>query len=79
MQPVDFKVDAQITRVLFNFENLFNGDKALGDNMNLFVNENWKVLYDELKPDFQRGLGNTFKEVMTKIFAKYPYEKFFEQ
>lgn len=79
MKPINFEVDAKPARAVFYFENLFNGDKALGDNMNLFLNENWKVIFDELKSDFQRGLGNKFREVMTKIFAKYPYAKFFQE
>lgn len=79
MKPINFEVDAKPTRVLFNFENLFNGDKALGDSMNAFLNENWKLLYDELLPDMQRALAVNFLEVVTKIFAKYPYAKFFQE
>lgn len=79
MQPINFEVDAKPTGVLFNFENLFNGDKALGDTMNAFLNENWKLLYDELRHDIQWGLAENFQEFVAKIFAKYPYAKFFQE
>ncbi|XP_055681652.1 uncharacterized protein LOC129789028 [Lutzomyia longipalpis] len=38
------------TRLHMDFENLFNGDRALSDNMNQFLNENWNVILTELKP-----------------------------
>lgn len=34
----------------FELENLFNGDKALGDQMNLFLNENWRDIDNDIKP-----------------------------
>lgn len=79
MKPINFEVEAKPKRVLFNFENLFNGDKALGDTMNGFLNENWKLLYDELRHDIQRGLADNFHEFIAKIFDKYPYSKFFQE
>lgn len=79
LKPINFEVEAKPKRVLFNFENLFNGDKALGDTMNGFLNENWKLLYDELRHDIQRGLADNFQELIAKIFDKYPYSKFFQE
>lgn len=79
MKPINFEVEAKPKRVLFNLENLFNGDKALGDTMNGFLNENWKLLYDELRHDIQQGLAENFQELVAKIFDKYPYSKYFQE
>jgi hypothetical protein len=32
--------------VWVNFENLFNGNKQLGDNINRVLNDNWKELLE---------------------------------
>jgi Haemolymph juvenile hormone binding protein (JHBP) len=37
----DYKIKFKPKRVVFSFENLFNGDKNLGRTMNKFMNDNW--------------------------------------
>lgn len=39
IQTDKFNLDFDTSRLHINLENLFNGDKALGDNMNQFLNE----------------------------------------
>ncbi|KAH8311178.1 hypothetical protein KR044_004683, partial [Drosophila immigrans] len=75
LEPVNFVVDAIPKRLYYNFTNLFNGDKALGDNMNLFLNENWEPLFKEVKPELQVGFGTEFLDVIKNVFSKMPYNK----
>ncbi|XP_049820156.1 uncharacterized protein LOC109596647 [Aethina tumida] len=42
-------LDFDIKNVKLNFENLFNGDKTLGSQMNMFLNENWRDVFKDLK------------------------------
>jgi hypothetical protein len=35
--------------ISFNFENLFDGNKELGDNTNQVLNDNWKEVFDDVK------------------------------
>lgn len=72
------KFSYDVTGANVNFSNLFNGDKALGDNMNAFLNENWRILLDELKKPIELSFSEVFKNLMNKIFEKNPYEDFFE-
>jgi len=44
------KVKYELSDVHIHLDNLFNGDKALGDRMNEFLNENWKALAEEVRP-----------------------------
>lgn len=60
-----------------NLENLFNGDKALGDNMNLFLNENWRDILNELKPAIVLSVEEILKGIINRIFAKIPYDEVF--
>lgn len=36
--------------VKFRFDNLFNGDRLLGDTMNKFMNENWEPVFNGMIP-----------------------------
>lgn len=64
-------------RVYLHFENLFNGDKVLGENMNRFMNENWELIFNELKGGYEDTFSYVFKDVTNKIFTKVPMNKIF--
>ncbi|CAB3222255.1 unnamed protein product [Arctia plantaginis] len=73
----DYKVKFIPERVLLSFTNLFNGDKALGDNMNAFLNANSDLVFSELKDSYEKALSTVFKTVSNKIFDKVPMNKIF--
>lgn len=77
IQTERFKLDFDTSRLHINLENLFNGDKALGDNMNLFLNENWHDILNELKPAIVLSIEEIFKGIINRIFSKIPYEDVF--
>lgn len=62
-----------------NFENLFNGDRALGDNMNLFLNENWKEIFAELKPVVEDTFAEIIRHVVNNVFNTFPYDSLFKE
>lgn len=72
------KLELDPENVNFHFENLFNGDKALGDNMNEFMNNNWQEIFAELSPSVSKALGLVVKAMMNKFFEKLPYAEYFE-
>ncbi|XP_075145239.1 protein takeout-like [Haematobia irritans] len=72
------KLDIKPESVQFYFENLFKGDKNLGDNMNKFLNENWKDIFQEIKPQFSKALSLQVKALLNTLFSKYPYEEYFQ-
>ncbi|KAL0281109.1 UNVERIFIED_CONTAM: hypothetical protein PYX00_002205 [Menopon gallinae] len=77
MELVDLKVKFETTRLRVNFENLFNNDKALGNQMNAFLNENWKEILQEIQPAVEEALGQAFKEIARRLFSKVPYDDIF--
>lgn len=71
---LEFYVDIDIGNSSIHLDNLFNGDKTLADAMNVFLNENWKIVAAEIKPAFENSISNLFKQFASKIFDKYPLD-----
>ena len=46
MQIDKSKLNYTTEKVLFDFTNLFNGNKVLGETTNRFFNENWKQIHE---------------------------------
>lgn len=60
-----------------NMENLFNGDKLLGDTTNQFLNENWRDIFNELQPAMLRAIGIMNLGVAKPVFDEVPYAELF--
>ena len=70
-------LDLQPKKATFAFENLFKGDKTLGDNMNKFLNENWSEVYNELKPVIMEAMGKILLHICNGVFSKIEYTEMF--
>ncbi|KAG5888306.1 hypothetical protein JTB14_022194 [Gonioctena quinquepunctata] len=70
----DLFVNFDIARAQILFQDLFNGDKDLGEAMNIFINDNWKQVANEIKPVLEDNIAMLFKKFANKIFHKYPLE-----
>lgn len=60
-----------------NFGNLFKGDKALGDNTNKFLNENWQDILNELKANLFDAFGQVVESLINSVFSKIQYKDLF--
>lgn len=72
------KFSYDVTGAKVHFTNLFNGDKVLGNNMNAFLNENWRISLDELRKPIGTSFSEVFKNLLNKVFEGSPYDEFFE-
>ncbi|CAH0558255.1 unnamed protein product [Brassicogethes aeneus] len=70
----DFLVDFNVGHAQIRLDDLFNGDKELGEAMNLFLNDNWKHVASEIKPVMEDTIASIFKKFSNKIFHKYPID-----
>lgn len=77
IQTEKFRLDFDTAKFSLHFSNLFNGDKALGDNMNTFLNENWRDILTELKPSITSALEQILEAIVNRIFAKVPYNELY--
>ncbi|XP_019867008.1 protein takeout [Aethina tumida] len=71
----DFTVDFNIGKAEIQLNNLFNGDQELGEAMNLFLNDNWNHVANEIKPVLEDTIATLFKKFANKIFHKYPLDQ----
>ncbi|XP_036332333.1 circadian clock-controlled protein daywake [Rhagoletis pomonella] len=70
----DVKVEYTLGKTELHFSNLFNGDEALGERMNMFLNENWDSLSDELRPLMERSIAELVRASTVKIFDTYSFD-----
>ncbi|XP_049767701.1 protein takeout-like [Schistocerca cancellata] len=73
----NFTVKMEVGKVHIQLDNLFNGDKVLGDNMNKFLNENMDLLVQDLKAPIELALAATHMDVAKRLFSKVPYNSVF--
>uniref|UniRef100_A0A1B6CN67 Uncharacterized protein n=1 Tax=Clastoptera arizonana TaxID=38151 RepID=A0A1B6CN67_9HEMI len=57
--------------------NLFNGDKMLGDNMNNFLNENWKELDKTFGPTINEVISRIGTNLINSLSDQVPFDEIF--
>lgn len=73
----NFKLSFTVSRIHFNFENLYKGDKVLGDSTNRFLNENWSDIFKEIRANIFDAFALIAENVVRNVFSKIPYEDLF--
>lgn len=79
MKIKKMRMEFGATKMEVQFDNLFNGDKVLGDDMNRVMNENWKEIYAEVKKPVMKSFLDIYGKTMQKVFDTIPYNKLFKQ
>lgn len=70
---------ADISRLVLQFDNLFNGNKELGDNINQVLNDNWKELYNDLGRNYEELFESVYRDYFGKVFSKISSDVLFPQ
>ncbi|KAH0821936.1 hypothetical protein GEV33_000855 [Tenebrio molitor] len=61
----------------FKLDNLFNGDKVLGDNINRVMNDNSKEMYADLRSSYEEAFGKIFVAVFDNLLTRVPIAQLF--
>ena len=64
--------------IQFQHDNLFDGDKTLGDNINQVMNENWEALYEDIEESFNQVVIKIFTSLVNSVFSKLSIEEAFD-
>lgn len=72
-----YKIKFKPKWVKFRFDNLFNGDRILGDTMNRFMNDNWDPVFYGIIPGYEDNFGEKFKSVANILFSQVPFDLIF--
>lgn len=77
LKVTKFVMNCDPELVVFDFVNLFNGNKQLGDNVNRVLNDNWKEIYDELEREYMGTVSTALLKLSNKLFEKIPIKYIF--
>lgn len=77
LQIKDLEVKIRTGKGRIRLENLFNGDKALGDVVNDTINQNFEVFTNELIGPIERALEKKFIAIARKILENFTYNELF--
>ncbi|XP_037041533.1 uncharacterized protein LOC119078163 [Bradysia coprophila] len=77
MQTEDMKVSFNVKKLVFQFDNLYNGDKILGATTLRFVNEYWRDIYLDIKPALVRTFEEEIQKIANDAMAKLPFDEYF--
>ncbi|CAB0017537.1 unnamed protein product [Nesidiocoris tenuis] len=73
MKVTNTSLDTDIGKAYFKFNNLFNGDRLLGETVNRFVNENWREVIQELGAPVIDSVSQVFEIILSRICELVPY------
>lgn len=62
-------------RSYYHFENLFGGDKALGEHMNKFLNEHWQDVQNDIGPALTKTISAIVKATLGGVISRVPYNE----
>ncbi|XP_065203821.1 protein takeout-like [Planococcus citri] len=68
-------INLDVSHVGVYFDNLFNGDKELGDAMNAFLNDNWKHVMKDMRPVLEESIGAVMKDLFNSMYNKIPLDE----
>ncbi|XP_031842194.1 circadian clock-controlled protein daywake [Nomia melanderi] len=74
---VDFKTKIYVGRGELRLDNLFGGDRALGDAINGVINSNFDAFIKELEPSLESAISDTFQKIANSILTQFTYETLF--
>ncbi|KAK9874612.1 hypothetical protein WA026_005442 [Henosepilachna vigintioctopunctata] len=75
----DFKLDYNIKKLSFNFENLFEGNKELGDQLNKFLNDNWDLILTDFGPGISNTVSGIIRNIYQQVGEEVPVKYFFKE
>ncbi|XP_017145336.1 protein takeout [Drosophila miranda] len=73
----EFSLKIRTGKGNLKLENLFNGDKVLGDVINDTINQNFEVFTNEVIAPIARALEAKFLVITTKILENFTYNELF--
>lgn len=64
--------------ITLQFDNLFNGDSILGEQMHRFLNQNSDLIFKELQVPYEETFSLVFNKITNDVFTRVPMNKIFK-
>nr|XP_014089528.2 protein takeout [Bactrocera oleae] len=65
--------------IVMKFDNLFNGNKQLGESLNQMINENWKILWSDMESQVNEAVAGVVKRLLTNVTSVLAYDDFYRK
>ncbi|XP_066144885.1 protein takeout-like isoform X2 [Euwallacea fornicatus] len=75
--PKSYQIKMIPEHASYIFENLFNGNKLLGDNINKVINQEWRTIFNEVGAAHHKLYAELFLEFTKNVFEKHPINDIF--
>ncbi|XP_046391875.1 protein takeout-like [Ischnura elegans] len=75
LQVDSAKVDIDPQNMRIDLDGLFGGEKTLSENMNVFLNENWRDVLGELKPGVNEALATIVTLIGNQVISSVTYDQ----
>lgn len=72
-------IQVKVGRGSLNLDNLFGGDKTLGEVVNQTINQNFDAVSQDLIPLIEKALERHFKKTSNKIMSRYTQQQLFPE
>lgn len=72
-------LDMKCSNAHYKFENLFNGDKRLADNILKVINDNPLDIFNDVKPGVDKSYALVCKALAQLVFEKVPANMIFPE
>ncbi|KAK9873316.1 hypothetical protein WA026_021807 [Henosepilachna vigintioctopunctata] len=67
----------KVKHASYKFTDIFGKNTEIGKSLNKVLNENWKIVYDELVPSYTEAYAQVMMQMMNRLFAKVPLSEIF--
>ncbi|XP_055904270.1 protein takeout-like [Eupeodes corollae] len=71
------KVHNEPELMSIKLDNLFNGNKAVGDELNKVINDNWRDVWTELESGINEGYSDIIKLLLSEVLQVISYDEFY--
>lgn len=73
----DFKLKISVGGGTLKLDNLFGGEKVLGDVINSAINKNFDLFLKEILPLVEMALSDSFQNIANNIIQQFPFAQLF--
>lgn len=77
LQPENVELSFNISELILNLDNLYNGNKLLGDYTNSFLNRNWGRVWSGINQSVFSSFSQIATNILTNVFSTIPYDELF--
>ncbi|KAJ3651205.1 hypothetical protein Zmor_017257 [Zophobas morio] len=77
IRVTDFILKIKPKRIVFDYENLIDGNEQLSNEVLKTVNENSEQVYADVGPVFDEAIARIEKEIVNQVFSRVPEDELF--